>query len=574
VLVWRIWVSLTDVPDARHCHHSHAVTAPRTAENLSHMEREVAVGASTSSTASRHGAGGGRSRRRWLLAAALAAVATAAAGGAGFILAGSGDLAVHVGPDTPATAMDLSRETASNSPGLVADPVDSRFVVMANRLDYPDFGCALQLSGDGGQSWVPARPVAHLPDGVDKCYAPEVAFDRTGTLYYLFVGLAGAGNQPVGAYLTSSIDEARTFAAPHQVLDAANFGVRMAIDRSWGARGRIHLVWLHAAEPPPLGGFPLTPNPILAAHSDDGGATFSLPVQVSDAARSRVVAPALALGPRHRVSVAYYDLGADTRDYAGLEGPVWDGSPWSLVLAGSSDGGASFGPGQTVDDRLVPAERVMLVFTMPPPSLALSGTLTCLAWEDGRNGDDDVFARCGTSASRWGRVVRVNHGALGDGHRQYLPAISIAPNHRVDVVYLDRADPLGVFNTTQYTFSTDEGRTFARSRPLTDEGSNAGIGAHYGVMSAAGQTEFGSRLGLLSERTGLVAAWPDTRNSLHSDDQDVLTARVSVRSSGSALPWLALFISAVAALVAVGAAARRERGADPANREEAPRATT
>jgi hypothetical protein len=456
--------------------------------------------------------------------------------------------------------MNLSSETASNSPLLVRDPVDPRFLAMANRLDYPDFSCALQLSGDGGDSWVPADPVLHLPDGVDKCYAPEVDFDRKGTLYYLFVGLAGAGNQPVGVYLTSSTDMARTFAPPRQVLGADNFGVRMAIDRSWGTRGRIQLVWLHAAMPPPLGGFPLTPNPIMAAHSDDGGSTFSEPVQVSDPSQRYVVAPALALGPHHQVNVAYYDLGADARDYGGLEGPLWDGPPWTLILTRSSDGGVKFDPGQAVDDRLAPAERVMLVFTMPPPSLTVSGALTCLSWEDGRNGDDDVFARCTTQAGRWNQVVRVNHGRLGDGHRQYLPAISIAPNHRVDVVYLDRADALGVFNTTQYAYSTNGGRTFARSRALSDEGSNAGIGAHYGVTSSAGQTEIGSRLGLLSGRNSLIAAWPDTRNSIHSDDQDVMTARVTVPASGRAWLPLAAFIAALGGLALIGVAAHRARG--------------
>jgi hypothetical protein len=204
----------------------------------------------------------------------------------------------------------------------------------------------------------------------------------------------------------------------------------------------------------------------------------------------------------------------------------------------------------------------------------VSGALTCLSWEDGRNGDDDVFARCTTSGGRWGRVVRVNHGRIADGHRQYLPAISIAPNHRVDVVYLDRADPLGVFNTTQYTFSTDGGRTFARSRALSDEGSNAGIGAHYGVTSSAGQTEIGSRLGLLSGRNSLIAAWPDTRNSIHSDDQDVMTARVTAASSAPAALPLAVLVAALAGLVAIGAGARRRRASDVPNREEAPRVTT
>ncbi|MDQ6948422.1 MAG: hypothetical protein M3256_19730, partial [Actinomycetota bacterium] len=82
----------------------------------------------------------------------------------------------QVGIERPLTAMNLETGPANNSPLVVEDPSEARFVVLANRLDAPDFGCALQLSGDGGNRWAPAEPVPRLPPGADKCYAPEVAF--------------------------------------------------------------------------------------------------------------------------------------------------------------------------------------------------------------------------------------------------------------------------------------------------------------------------------------------------------------------------------------------------------------
>lgn len=87
-----------------------------------------------------------------------------------------------VSDNRPPTAMNQIVKPANNSPSLVADPTDGRFVVLANRLDASDFGCALQVSGDGGHSWIPADPVPNLPPGAEKCYAPEAAFDRTGRL--------------------------------------------------------------------------------------------------------------------------------------------------------------------------------------------------------------------------------------------------------------------------------------------------------------------------------------------------------------------------------------------------------
>ena len=186
-----------------------------------------------------------RHRSPTVIALTVAMVSVALAGGAALSGGAIGPSPAptrlaRVRDDVPATAMDEAFSPVSNSPALVADPSDSRFIVLPNRLDGPDFSCALQVSGDSGASWIPANAVPRLPTGVDKCYAPEAAFDRSGRLYYLFVGLAGKGNHPVGAFLTRSDDRGRTFSVPRQVLGPLNFGVRLAIDSTLGANGRIH----------------------------------------------------------------------------------------------------------------------------------------------------------------------------------------------------------------------------------------------------------------------------------------------------------------------------------------------
>lgn len=470
-----------------------------------------------------------------------------------------------VGADTPATAMDLSTGTGNNSPEIVADPVNRQFIIMASRIDVPDFSCALEVSGDGGKGWIGIDPVASLPQGVDKCYGPEAAFDRHGRLYYLFVGLAGGGNQPVGAFLSSSTDMGATFSAPKMVLGPANFSVRMLIDPTMGKAGRIQLAWLHSAEVPPLGGFPATTNPILTAHSDDGGNSFSEPVQINSPDESRVVGPALALGPSHRVYVGYYDLGADARDYQGLEGPTWDGA-WSLLVAGSSDGGLTFGQPDLVSSKVVPSERIMLVFTMPPPALVAWAGHVCLAWSDSRNGDPDVFTRC-TSAGHWGQEVRVNHDPLGDGKRQYLPRLSVAKD-RLDIIYFDRQDPIGRYNAVMYSYSSNAGRSFHLPVAVSAHVSDTRIGAQYGVVSAAGQVEFGSRLGLLSFDNVVIAAWPDTRNStLLSTSQDIFVG--SVRYSGRG-QWWADLAGPLVVTLGLMVAYRRRRRAKRRGSPEAP----
>ena len=429
------------------------------------------------------------------------------------------------------TPSDRTAAWANNSPAIVADPTDIDFVAVAHRKDAPDFGCSLQLSRDGGRGWVTGHPVNQLPPGAQKCYAPEVAFDAKGRLYYLFVGLAGTGNRPMGVYLTYSDNRGRSFAAPHRVLGPAKFGVRMAIDRSAGRRGRIHLVWIDAGSETLTGGFGAGPNPIMAAHSDDAGATFSEPVGTTSRTRRRAVAPALALGPGGAVYVAYYDLGDDARDYHGLEGPAWDGT-WSVVMSASDDGGDHFDREEEVDGGVIPSERVMLVFTMPPPALTATGEDgLCAAWTDARHGDPDAFLRCSTDRGRsWAELRRLNDDPISSGRSQYQPRLASSPGGRIDVVFYDRRrDPANRLNDVVVTFSTDGGATFAPNIRITTEQSNTQLGPQYAVTSAKDQVEFGSRLGLLSGGEGMLTAWTDTRNGDQGKPtQDIFAAFVEV----------------------------------------------
>ncbi len=422
-------------------------------------------------------------------------------GGAGPVSAAAP--AVHT--EVPVTATYLTHQRSQNSPMLAVDPTEPRFVALANRVDGPtEFDCQLELSGDAGSSWVPARPIEELPIGVEHCYAPEIAFDKVGRLYYLFVGLAGGGNTPVGAYLTSSTDRGHTFSRPQQVLGPRKYGVRMAIDADMGSRGRIHLVWLAPSSDPSTGALPTPPNPILTAHSDDGGATFSAPVEVSDPGRELVVAPSLALGPHHSVDVAYYDLGDDRRDYQGLEGPTWEGR-WAIVTTSSHDGGAHFDTGVVAVGDVVPPQRVMLIFTMPPPTL-VAGTDGHLhvGWWDNRNGDWDVFVSSTGPKGSWSDAVRLNDDPVGNGHDQYMPQLSVAPGGRLDAIFYDRRDDAdNTLNHVYYTYSTDGGQHFAANRRVTSEGFFSGTGSRYPLPAARGLVEFGGRIALISHQSGV-----------------------------------------------------------------------
>lgn len=457
----------------------------------------------------------------------------------------------------PVTTTDLIHRVSNNSPELAVDPTDSRFVVTANRLDAP-FNCSLQVSGDGGRGWLTVQPVPKLPSGADTCYAPEVAFAGDGTLYYLFVGLAGAGNSPMGAFITTSHDRGLTFSTPRRILGPERYQVRMAIDPTEGDAGRIHLVWLQSGTPAPTGGLPSTHNPILTAYSDNRGVSFSKPVQISDPSRTHAVAPALALGPDHSVDILYYDLGDDVRDYQGLNGPTWTASTWSLVLTRSTDGGRHFTPGEVVDSHIVPPGRVMLIFTMPPAALAVdqSGRLF-VAWHDARNGDWDVFLRRSIDGGRsWGRALRLNDDPVHDARDQYLPHLSVAPSGRIDAIFYDRrgnTDNIGT--NVSYTWSADGGEKFSRNVQINEVTFSSIVGPRYLAPSARGLVEFGSRLGLVSEDSRVLAGWTDTSNTRRGvKAQDIMATEIDFPGASgpsAVIHWVGLGLAVLGVVTAV-----------------------
>jgi hypothetical protein len=505
----------------------------------------------------------------------------AAAAIAVFVSAGKTDvIRAQVRDDLPATSNDLRLARTQNSPLLLADPTNPRFVVLAHRLDAPTFGCGLQVSGDGGRTYVPAEPVPELPEGAEKCYSPEVAFDGNGTLYYLFVGLHGRGNTPMGIFLTTSSDRARTFTKPIKVLDAGNYQTRMVIDPTVDDQGRIHLVWLHTTADPPTGGLPPPPNPILTAYSDDGGKTFSEPLEITDPERPRAVAPAVALGADGALHVVYYDLQGDARDYQGLRGPTWTGT-WSVVVKSSSDRRRRFSPAVVVSDDVVPPERVLLIYTMPPPAIAADEDDLYVAWHDARNDDWDVFlSRSSDAGQSWSAPTRVNDDEIRNGRHQYLPDLSVAPDGRVDVIFYDRRrDPENVRNDVYYAYSDDGGRTFSENLRLTSESSDSRTGQRYLVPSGQGRGDVGSRISVLAHEDAAVAAWGDSRNVLLAPYSDVFATEIVLsRERGAGGAWskvgvLAAATAVCAATVLVWRRRRLSRSRSAGESTEVPRDT-
>lgn len=432
---------------------------------------------------------------------------------------------------------------ANNSPSLARNPTRPTNVVVSHRLDLPAFSAAVQWSDNNGTTW--NQTPLPLPEGRDRPFAPDVAFGPDGTLYVTYVNLEGVGNRPQTLWLSSSTDGGRTLAPPVEVAGRLSFQARVAV----GDTGTVFITWLAVKDVAPLA-IVNGDNPVVSVRSTDGGRTFSAPVRVTDQARQRVGAASPVIDGDGNLVVLYEDFKNDRRDFENLEGPVHD-EPFTLVVTRSTDQGQSFGPGVEVDTGLVPLSR-FLVFLPEFPSIAAGpGDSLYVAWADGRRGDLDVFMRrSGDGGQTWEPLVQVNDGPQGGGTSQYLPRVSVAPNGRVDVLYLDRRrDPANLLANAFLATSDDNGRRFeslvVSSAPFD---SRVGFSAN-----ARLEPDFGSRLGLSSLDGQALAVWTDTRfGSEDTGRQDIASARVdfSGRGGSGSLPLVLLLLLAGLAAIA------------------------
>ncbi|MGH9153488.1 MAG: sialidase family protein [Acidimicrobiales bacterium] len=436
-------------------------------------------------------------------------------------------------------ATDRRDIAANNSPTLVRSPVDGGRLVVVNRIDSPEYACAVHLSSDGGATW--GRLAIPLPrDEEPKCFAPDAAFGADGTLHVSFVTLHGNGNVPNAVWLTSLPPDGVRLSAPVKALGSLAFQVRLVADPR--RPGSLYLTWLQAAATAFLA-FPETGNPVQFSRSEDGGRTWTKPVRVSAEARARVVAPSAVVGPGGQVMVLYVDLGEDRLDYGGAHqgrgGDPYDG-PWELVAARSADRGATWAE-SVVDDEVVPTER-FLVFLPPSPSLVLDreGGRLYAAFTDGRAGDADVWVwRSGDGGVTWDEPVRANDTPRGDGTSQYLPRLAVAPAGRLDVLYYDRrGDPAAnVMNEVSLQSSFDGGRSFSSSVTVSDRPFSSLVG----FGSERNLPDLGSRLALVSTDQRALAVWTDTRAGTEaSRKQDLVRALVEIsppRRLAPALDW-------------------------------------
>lgn len=140
-----------------------------------------------------------------------------------------------------------------------------------------------------------------------------------------------------------------------------------------------------------------------------------------------------------------------------------------------------------------------------------------------RNGPDPLdvmFTRSTDEGQTWDTPVRVNDDP-GNNAYQWFGTMSVAPDGRIDVVWLDTRDNPGSVNSAlYYAYSQDGGETWSVNEKLSES-----FNPHLGWPQ---QDKMGDYFDMYSDETGAHLAWANTLNG----EQDVYYANITPSITG------------------------------------------
>ncbi|MEI2675466.1 MAG: T9SS type A sorting domain-containing protein [Chitinophagaceae bacterium] len=145
------------------------------------------------------------------------------------------------------------------------------------------------------------------------------------------------------------------------------------------------------------------------------------------------------------------------------------------------------------------------------------GNIYVLAPVDPYTGPDDAdisFAKSTDGGLTWSDPIWIND-EKNDGNTHWFGTMSVAPNGRIDVIWLDTRDGGGVdYSALYYCYSVDQGETWSANMKLSPS-----FDPHVGYPS---QNKMGDYFDMTSDDKGAHLAWANTLNG----EEDVYYSRI------------------------------------------------
>ncbi|HED04720.1 MAG TPA: exo-alpha-sialidase, partial [Candidatus Fraserbacteria bacterium] len=319
-------------------------------------------------------------------------------------------------------------------------------------------------SADGGNRFSDGGVVPPVKRGANLG-DPDIAVDSAGNFYFAQISLNDKGIAFIG--VAKSTDGGQSWSLPVNASpgvsgpDSFQDKEFITADHSGGRYdGNVYVSWTR---------FTRQGGRITFARSTDGGRHFQKPITLSP--RGRFVQGSIPrVGPNGEVYVAWQEF-----NHPGIR------------ISKSSDGGRSFGADGVQDTLVAPIEftgqraspatcqgrRILNGFIDAAsefPSLGvnpLNGEIY-LAFASNPLGPDqsDVyFVRSSDGGRSWSVPVRLNDDSSQSD--QFMPALAVAPNGAIGVIWYDRrSDPRNLKLDVYMALSTDGGRSWQPNRQV------------------------------------------------------------------------------------------------------------
>jgi hypothetical protein len=457
------------------------------------------------------------------------------------------------------TKEDVSPLRTYAAPSLLVHPDDPEIIV-AGTLEFRSKQCKLMRSTDGARSWKtldnpPA--LASYPfclHNNSNAFQAPLAWGRNNNLYMLTVGWDVQDTRSkVSIVLHRSTNLGDTWTS-HMIRDARateSDGVNennrpvteIVVDRKAGSDDVVYATYRRGfSGTKPGDGRPSMP---MVAVSSDGGRSFAEPVSLSsnffeqavergNAIRSTTTVPSTTstTAPPAGSLAAQPDQSANfgggnpsiTLDDKGNLYSAWKSStanitpspPSGIYLSRSADRGKTWAATQIRPPSYENGSTFVIPYVRWSSEGGSDGTLHLVYAGTDRpelaSYGSIFYMRSGDGGKTWTepRVLPDDDPKLLNG--KFVPNMSLAPNGRIDVAWWDTRDDPGIrSNDVYYTYSTDNGTTWAKNVRVTDQT----IDRRFGVWG--NNFDQNSPPSLASINAYALFGWDDTRFSRGED---------------------------------------------------------